>query len=71
MQWLRAKPCGVFHRRLRAFGVSVGMFSLLVYECIGKPVPPMFQGIILKGLKAKVKIGCDDPGRERRRRLRL
>jgi hypothetical protein len=31
----------------------------------------MFQGIILKGLKAKVKIGGDDPRRERRRRLRL
>jgi len=31
----------------------------------------MFQGIILKGLKAKVKIGGHDPRREGRRRLRL
>jgi hypothetical protein len=47
------------------------MFSPLGYDRIGKPVPPMFQRIILKGLKAKVKIDGDDPRGERRRRLPL
>src|ERR1019366_4238436 len=71
MQWVRPKPSGFFQRRLRAFAVSTGIFSPLGNDRIGKPAPPMFQGIIRKGLKAKVKIGGDDPRRERRRRLRL